>query len=307
MKKLKKLTGTALLVCLLAGSLPKSILAANSTNEFKVGTLYLKKHGDHGRPIVLIPGLACGGWVWDETVARLKRDHVIFVVTLAGFDGTPPAPGKLMDLADDSLAELVRAEHLGQPVLIGHSLGGTLAIQFAEKHPNELSGVIAVDGLPIFPTTELMPAEQRLQIAADTLKRMAGVSKQQFASQQVQFMKNALLNETKAGEVATKTSRSDAGATAAYMSEDLALDLRPGLTSIKVPVLEISPFNAPDLLNSPMRVDEQGKTAYYTRLLAGTAKLQVISISPARHFVMYDQPEKFAAAVDKFLAALPIR
>jgi hypothetical protein len=51
-----------------------------------------------------------------------------------------------------------------------------------------------------------------------------------------------------------------------------------------------------------MGVDEAGKTNYYRMLLTGIEKLDVVSISPARHFVMFDQPEKFAATLDQALA-----
>ena len=64
-------------------------------------------------------------------------------------------------------------------------------------------------------------------------------------------------------------------------------------------MVEISPFNAPDF--AAMGVDEAGKTDYYRMLLAGIEQLDVVSISPARHFVMFDQPEKFAAALDEAL------
>jgi pimeloyl-ACP methyl ester carboxylesterase len=37
-------------------------------------------------------------------------------------------------------------------------------------------------------------------------------------------------------------------------------------------------------------------------LLAGIDKLEVVSIAGARHFVMFDQPEQFAAALDGALA-----
>jgi hypothetical protein len=50
-----------------------------------------------------------------------------------------------------------------------------------------------------------------------------------------------------------------------------------------------------------MGVNEDGKTNYYRMLLGGIAKLEVVSISPARHFVMFDQPEKFSATLDRAL------
>ena len=91
------------------------------------------------------------------------------------------------------------------------------------------------------------------------------------------------------------------------MSEDVALDLRPGLASISIPVLEISPYNAADFSNPARPISEPQKTAYYSALLQGTPKLEVVSIAPARHFVMFDQPDAFAAALTRFLAALPAK
>jgi pimeloyl-ACP methyl ester carboxylesterase len=46
---------------------------------------------------------------------------------------------------------------------------------------------------------------------------------------------------------------------------------------------------------------EADKAGYYRSLLAGTPKLDVVSIAPARHFVMFDQPAKFAAVITRFL------
>jgi hypothetical protein len=87
-----------------------------------------------------------------------------------------------------------------------------------------------------------------------------------------------------------------------FAAQLLLLDLRPKLGSIQVPVVEISPFYAPDF--AAMGVDEAGKTNYYRMLLTGIGKLDLISVSPARHFVMFDQPGKFSAALDQALAGM---
>ena len=282
--------------------------AADIPSDFRVGTMTVRHYGDHGNPLILIPGLACGGWVWDDTVARLKKDHVLYVVTLAGFDGVAPVQGKLLELAGDSLLQLIRTQHLDRPVLIGHSLGGTLSIQFAESHSDLISGVVAVDGLPVFPGTEGVPADQRAKMGENMRAQMTGTTPEQFGAQQIQFMKTmGTLSETRAVELAGHTSRSDPAATAQYMSEEVAWDLRPGRGSISVPVLEISPYNAADFSNPARPISEPQKTAYYGALLQGTPKLEVVSIAPARHFVMFDQPDLFAAALTRFLAALPAK
>ena len=53
-------------------------------------------------------------------------------------------------------------------------------------------------------------------------------------------------------------------------------------------------------MNLGVALAEKGD--YYRSLLAGVTKLDVVTIAPARHFVMLDQPERFQKALDDFLA-----
>jgi pimeloyl-ACP methyl ester carboxylesterase len=142
----------------------------------------------------------------------------------------------------------------------------------------------------------------RSPLAARARAQLAGQTPAQFAEYQRNYMKLASIDEAVANSIAERSSLSDAGAAAEFAAQLLLLDLRPQLPAIKVPVVEVSPFYAPDL--APMNVDEAGKTGYYRMLLAGVGNLDVVSISPARHFVMFDQPEKFAAALDHALGSM---
>jgi pimeloyl-ACP methyl ester carboxylesterase len=272
-----------------------------------VGSLKIEKHGDHGRPIVLIPGLSGGPWVWQDTVARLEKDHVVYTLTLAGFDGMP-APtqgGNFFDLADQSLGQWLQNAHLGKPVLVGHSLGATLALRFASEHPELISGVVAVDGLPLFPGMDRVSDEQRKAMAVGMQKHMAGFTPEQFASDQLKYMQTTGVIDPKlAARYAPMNSRSDIKATAQYMAEDLSSDLRPGLKNANVPILEISPYNPADFASGPMKMSEQQKADYYQSLLANAPDAKVVSISPARHFVMLDQPAKFQQTLDGFIKSV---
>ena len=130
-----------------------------------------------------------------------------------------------------------------------------------------------------------------------------GQTPEQFALGQQAYMKQiGSVDEAIAMKLAEFSSRSDITATADFAAQVMTADLRPKLASIKVPVVEISPFNAPDF--AAIGVDENRKTGYYRMLLAGIEKLEVVSIAAARHFVMFDQPEKFAAALDGALASM---
>jgi pimeloyl-ACP methyl ester carboxylesterase len=272
------------------------------------GTLKVERHGDHGRPIILIPGLQGGPWVWKQTIANLQHDYVVYAVTLAGFNGMPASTsgGNLFDQADASLLQLIKQQHIDKPVLVGHSLGGTLALRFAGEHADLISGVVAVDGLPIFPGMDRVSAEQRTAMAAQMQQKMAAATPDEFKAQSLQYMQHVgLVDQTLAERYAPMNARSDIKASAQYIAEDLASDVRPGLKKATVPILEISPYYAADFSQPPMLMSEAQKAGYYQSLLSNAPNAKVVSIAPSRHFVMLDQPVKFQQALADFLKSLP--
>lgn len=279
--------------CVLALSLLAPAFSA------EVGALKVETMGTKGPAVILIPGLSSGSWVWRDTAPRLAKDHRVYLLTLPGFDGRAPQAGVTLDSLRGDLLALIEKEKLRQPVLVGHSLGGTLSLAFATEHSDRIAGVVAVDGLPVFPGTENAP--DRKAIADGTRAQFGAQTREQFVSGQQVYMRSiGVLGESLALELAELAARSDVGATADFAAQIMAMDLRPKLSSINAPVVEISPFNAPDFAR--IGVDEAGKSGYYRALLGGIEKLEVVSIAPARHFVMFDQPEKFAEALDRALA-----
>jgi len=293
--KSKILAGFVLALSLLAP-------AFSAPAKYEVGALQVEQVSTKGPALILIPGLACGPWVWEKTVASLRDRHSIYLLTLPGFDGRPPKDGVTLATLQVDLLALIDSKKIRKPVLVGHSLGGTLSLAFASKHSGSIAGVVAVDGLPVFPGTERMTGD-RSALGERMRAQIAGQTPEQFAIGQQAYMKQiGSVDETIAKELAVYSSRSDVGATADFGAQIMTVDLRPQLAAIKVPVVVISPFNAPDF--AAMNIDEGGKTGYYRSLLAGIEQLEVVSISPARHFVMFDQPEKFAAALDRALATM---
>lgn len=280
--------------CALALLTPSISHAASDAGAFSV-----EKQGAQGVPIVFIPGLASGTWTWKAEAERLSKSHVVYLLALPGFDGRPIKPGTTLGSLQADLKTFIEREHLKKPVLVGHSLGGTLSLAFAADHSDLIAGVVAVDGLPVFPGTENMT--DRAALAQGARAQIENQTPEQFAQYQQTYMgRVGVIDPARAKTLAEWSSRSDPRAVADLAAQTLQLDLRPILKSITVPVTEISPFYQQDF--AAMGVDEAGKTNYYRALLAGIEKLDVVSISPARHFVMFDQPEKFAATLDRALA-----
>lgn len=275
--------------------------------RFEIRGVLVERHGTHGRPLVLIPGLVSGSWAWQDLIRAFAPDHEVYVLTLPGFDGRPPVGTDPMANARAAVEALIATRHLDQPVIVGHSLGGTLALAVAEDRPGALAGVVSIDGLPVMPGTEEMPAAARAQAAQRIEAAMMKQAPDAFATQQQAYMRTiGVLDMAKADDLAKLSGRSDPASAARYAAEDLQLDLRPGLKSITAPVLLLVPFLD---LDASAQVGEQPITAadklkYYGSLMEGTPKLQEVAISPSRHFAMIDQPEQVIDAIRAFLKTL---
>jgi pimeloyl-ACP methyl ester carboxylesterase len=271
--------------------------------RFEVNGVLVERHGGNGRPLILIPGLASGSWVWQDIVRAFAPDHAVYVLTLPGFDGRPPAGPAPFAAARAAVEALIASRRLDKPVVVGHSLGGILALAVAEDRPSALGGVVSIDGLPVMPGTEELPPEQRVQFADRTRLQIGKQPPALFAKQQQAYMRTiGVLDMAKADALAQLTARSDPASVGAWAADVLTLDLRPGLKTIQAPVLAIVPYL--DLDSAQQGLTPAAKADYYRALMEGTPKLQVVTVAPARHFAMFDQPQAVVAAIRTFLGTL---
>ena len=276
-----------------------TVAFANDVRD--AGVLRVERFGASGTPIILVPGLASGSWFWRDTIDALTDTYRVYAVMLAGFDGRPAAAGDPMRAALEALRALVVEEKLGKPVVIGHSLGGMLGLQLAAAYPDLVGGVVTVDGLPVFPTTENVPAAQRSALGERMRAQFADVTQAEFEAQQLAYMRRVgVIDDARAVRAAARSARSDPRAVGSYAQAAMTLDLRSDLPAIRVPVLAIASYYASDY--AAVGISEDAKRAYYASLLRGVPELEVVTIAPARHFVMLDQPDALVAALRKFLA-----
>jgi pimeloyl-ACP methyl ester carboxylesterase len=282
-----------------AAALP-SLPAADA--QFDAGSLHVARFG-HGGAIVLLPGLTAGPWEFADLIRRFSPRYTVYAVSLPGFDGRAGAAPPLFDGFARDFWSMLDAQKIVRPVLIGHSLGGTLSLLLGEQHPERLRGIAAIDGLPILPGIERATPEQRAAAAQQASTQIAALTHQQLLDYDKAYMNSSggMLDSEQAAAAAALAANSDPPTTAQWLREDLIADLRPELAKITVPLLEIVPFNAPDLAGAPLSFTEEQKVGYYRTLLSGAPNVQIVSVSPARHFAMLDQPEKVFAIVDAFL------
>ncbi len=206
--------------------------SCSAAAPYDAGALQVEQVSDKGPALVFIPGLASGPWVWTDTVSRLRGRYTIYLLTLPGFDGRKPVPGTTIESLSRDLAVLIESRSIRKPVLVGHSLGGTLSLAFATEHSDLIAGVVAVDGLPVFPGTERITGD-RSALGEGVRAQFAGQTPEQFAQGQQAYMKRiGSVDEATAMKLAALSSRSDVGADRGLCrAGTLALDLRPRLAN----------------------------------------------------------------------------
>ncbi|MDQ2680239.1 MAG: alpha/beta hydrolase [Candidatus Eremiobacteraeota bacterium] len=281
--------------------------AATPAANYNVGTIHVDRYGDRKPALILIPGLSSGAWAWDSVIAKFAPSYTIYALTLAGFDGQPSATAPLMPKVEADLVRLITEKHIDKPVIIGHSLGGTLAINFAEQHSNLLRAVIAVDGLPVFPGFENMTSAQRAAAGSGMAAQMSGATHDQFLAAMKNFVMPSMITDKAASDRASILSaKSDPKASAEYIQEDINSDTRTDLNKIGVPLLEIAPFDATIDSRAPESLaNSAAKQTYYAGLLKNDPTAKVEIIAPSRHFLMIDQPQRLNAAIAAFLQSIP--
>lgn len=287
-------------------AVPPPLPAARAS--FNSGSLHVDVYGTPGKPaLVFIPGLTCGPWEWSGEITHFAPDYTIYTLTLPGFNGQPAIQGDLFAKVTGDFWNLLQSRGIDKPIVIGHSLGGTLGFMLAEQHSDRLRALIAVDGLPVFPGTENLPQAQRDAMASQMAAMIGSISTPQAfeAAEKNYSLPYMITAKDDVAAVAHLAATSDPKATAQWMHDDLLLDTRAQLAAITIPVLEITPFDPKLDPFGPAKIaSAQQKQAYYASLLKGDATAKVQVIEPSRHFIMYDQPQALQAAMASFLSGI---
>ncbi len=103
---------------------------------------------------------AGAGHEFDQIAQLLRPDYRLLAPDLGGFGAAPaPAGGFSVDAYADAVAAVMEAEQLTRYVLVGHSMGGKIALALAARQPAGLAGLVLLSPSP--PTPEPMTEADR--------------------------------------------------------------------------------------------------------------------------------------------------
>ncbi len=253
----------------------------------------------HGPDVLLIPGLASSGAVWDATASHLENHFRLHIIQVAGFAGAPPqanAQGLMLQPTVDAIDAYIKTKKLQAPRVIGHSLGGLMGSLLAIQHPEDVGGLMIVDSLPffgaIFGLKEVAAAAPQ---AAAMRDQTLAQTQDAYAKSEAAFI-HSLVKSPEGYKQATNWAiASDKSIVARAAYEDMTTDIRPQLPKIKIPVTMLYPWDARS--GFPQAATDR----LYQENYAALPDKKIVRMDGSFHFIMLDQPEQFAAQVDLFL------
>ena len=140
---------------------------------------HVRDWGGSGPPIVMLHGLASTCQMWEQAAPILVSDYRVIAMDQRGHGhSAKPDHGYDFSSVGNDLMGLIEAKGLEQPIVVGHSWGGDVALEFAVAHPGVARGICLIDGGMIEPSV-------RYGSLADAREQMAppiftGVTLDQF-------------------------------------------------------------------------------------------------------------------------------
>ncbi len=291
-------TAARVLGCLVfvGALLPCSARAAEAPLPFEVKVV------GQGPPVILIPGLSCSGAIWDSTVRHLEKRFECHVLSLKGFGGVPamaPLPENFLVAVRDGIISYARSRGLEHPALVGHSLGGIVAMEVAVAAPDLPRALVIVDSVPHLPgvVSPHAPPETITALASGFRKKAAELSHEDMQAVEELVVRTMVNSPEHADMLVEMVGRSDSQTVMQALSELFTVDLREDLSVIRCPVLVIGALADKSVFSSKEEI-EGVLRGQFTALPGAVIRL----FPDARHFVMYDEPEGFLRAVDEGLA-----
>lgn len=274
-----------LIIALLFSALCLNVFAQTKQYPFEVS-----KTGKGKQVLIFIPGFASSGAVWDETKAVFEKDFTCYTLTMAGFAGVKSQPNPSFENWKNEIANYIKNNKIEKPILIGHSMGGGLALAIAADYPDLIGKIVVVDALPCLAALSDPSFKSKDNNDCSAMvTQMTAMNETQFYDMQKQTMPRLLADTSKLEMVVDWSVKSDRVTFAQMYCDFFNIDLREKIAAIKCPSLILLESYFINLKPAIEGQYKNLKTAHFQYAGKGM------------HFIMYDDKEWYLGQLNNFL------
>ena len=267
-----------------------SALYLNVFGQTKSYPFEVIKTGKGKQAIIFLPGFASSGDVWNETKSNFEKDFTCYTFTMAGFAGVKPQPNPSFTNWEIEIVNYIKANKIEKPIIVGHSMGGGLALAIASDYPELISRIVVVDALPCL--AALRDPSFKSQENNDCtlmVNQMTAMSKDEFHQMQKRNMAMLLADASKHDEAISWSMKSDRNTFSQMYCDFSNTDLREKIATIKCPSLILLEFGFSNY-KEPIE-------AQYKNLKTATFQYS----NKGLHFIMYDDAAWYLAQLNNFI------
>lgn len=274
-----------LVIALLFSALCLNVFAQTKQYPFEV-----LKTGKGKQAIIFIPGFASSGDVWKETKTNFEKEYTCYTLTMAGFAGVKPQENASFKNWENEIANYIKDNKIVKPIVIGHSMGGGLALAIAADYPGLVSKIVVVDALPCLAAlSDPTFKSKENNDCSPMVTQMTSMSDTQFSDMQKKMIPRLLADTSKAEMLVDWSVKSDRKTFAEMYCDFSNTDLREKIAAIKCPsliLLESYFINLKPAIEGQYKNLKTGKFQYANKGL---------------HFIMYDDTEWYLEQLSNFI------
>jgi pimeloyl-ACP methyl ester carboxylesterase len=270
------------------GSRPEDDFLQYDAKQYERVSINYEVEGKGDTAVVFIHGWNLDHHYWDSIVNHLNPRYRTLSLDLAGHgDSGKDRISWTAESFGRDIAGIISKEGLKQVVLVGHSLGGEVALEVFQLNPDPIIGIIGIDNFKDVGFTVTPALETELKEYINRFKRNYSEMADSFARENIRSTNRDVINRI------VKDYKSADPKIALAIFKNMV----PKYAGAKN-ILQTLPFKLRIIASDYEPVNEDALKRY-----AKNGYL-IEWVHDAGHFPMVEQPDQFSAAMDKMLSDL---
>ena len=254
--------------------------------------LAFNEYGSDGLPLIVMHGLFGSARNWAGIARTLSDDCRIYLLDLRNHGASPWMPSMTYEEMAGDAADFIASQNLSGAVVMGHSMGGKVAMRLALEKPDLMKGLIVVDIAPVTYGHDMLD-----YIAAMQLMDLSG---EQRRAELEEELRGEFDDPSVAAFLMTNLERANGG-----------FQWRINLQAISAGMSAISAFPVPSggSYDGPALFIAGENSAYirndhHDRISELFPNARTVTIKDAAHWVHADKPDAFVETVKAFVGAM---